>query len=520
MARDQIKPDEKSGRENRCHSRKPVASFMHERNEQAMSLETIRDVAHQGPFQPEWDSLAKYTIPSWYQEGKFGLFMHWGVYSVPAFHNEWYPRNMYQPGRAEFEHHVKTWGPHTAFGYKDFIPLFRCELYNPDEWASLFHESGARFVVPVAEHHDGFAMYHTDLSEWCAAKMGPKRDMMGELAAAVRRQGMVFGASSHRAEHYWFMDGGRKFDSDVQNPRFAGLYGDAQPAPNHHVYTRAEDGPSREFLEDWLRRCCEIVDRYQPQLVWFDWWINHVSYAPYLKLFAAYYYNRAAEWGKGVAINYKYTAFPEGTAVFDVERGQLAGIRPVLWQNDTSVSKNSWCHIEGQDYRTVTSLIQDLVDIVSKNGALLLNICPHSNGTIVEKEQQILREIGGWLRINGEAIYGAGYWRVFGEGPTEVKEGAFTDTHRQPFSGEDIRFTTKNGVLYALLMAWPGETALIRSLAPSAGHRGTVRTVSLLGCESSLAFEQTAEGLRVRLPASRPCDHVYTLKIEGENLVE
>jgi alpha-L-fucosidase len=233
-----------------------------------------------GPFAASWDSLGGYRTPAWYEDGKFGIFIHWGPYAVPAFGNEWYPRQMYLPDTPEFRHHVATYGPHAAFGYKDFIPRFTAERFDPDGWAGLFRRAGAQFVVPVAEHHDGFAMYDCGFSEWTAARLGPRRDIIGELAEAVRRQWLVFGLSSHRAEHWWFFDGGMAFDSDVRDPRYAGLYGPAQP--------RDTLPPNEQFLEDWLVRACELVDKYRPQLVWFDWWIEQPAFAPYLQQFAAY----------------------------------------------------------------------------------------------------------------------------------------------------------------------------------------------------------------------------------------
>lgn len=465
-------------------------------------LDIIRSVAAQGPFQPNWESLKGYQIPEWYEDAKFGIFIHWGLYSVPAFGSEWYARNMYLSDSAEFKHHVATYGPQDKFGYKDFIPMFQAENFDPDGWAQLFVEAGAKFVMPVAEHHDGFAMYDTALSEWNAAKMGPKRDILGELAQAVEKRGLVFSASSHRAEHGWFFSGGRTFPSDVQDPAYDGLYGPAQPAPKDQS-DAAEGDVSTEFLEDWLARTCELVDNYKPKIVWFDWWIQTPPFKPYLQLFAAYYYNRAAEWGVGVAINYKYAAFQEGTAVFDVERGQLSGIRPTLWQNDTSVSKSSWGYTLNQDYKSVESLIGDLIDVVSKNGALLLNIGPKPDGTIPVEEQVILREIGSWLTVNGEAIYGTRPWHTFGEGPTEVPEGAFTDTNRAAFTGEDLRFTVKGDTLYVIALSWPGETLRVKSLALGAEQAGTVTGVTLLGDPAPLQFTQTAEGLQVVLPARR-----------------
>lgn len=460
----------------------------------------------EGPFQPTWESLENYQAPQWYLDAKFGIFIHWGLYAVPAFGNEWYPRNMYQQGSREFEHHVATYGPQSRFGYKDFIPMFKADKFDPDHWAGLFRQAGARFVVPVAEHHDGFAMYDCSLSEWCAAKMGPRRDLIGELAEAVRKQWLVFGVSSHRAEHWWFFDGGMQFDSDVQDPRYAGLYGPAQPRSTQ---------PHEAFLEDWLARTCELVDKYQPQLVWFDWWIEQPAFAPYLRRFAAYYYNRGAQWGRGVAINYKNRSFPERAAVWDIERGQLADLRPFFWQTDTSISKNSWGYVGNQDYKTAGSIIGDLVDIVSKNGALLLNIGPRPDGTIPEPEEEILLEIGRWLALNGEAIYGTRPWKVFGEGPTQVLSGGFTDTKRKAFTAQDVRFTTKGDVLYAIVLAWPerGEVTIQSLGANLKLYAGSIGSVEMLGVKGPLAWSQTARGLRVRLPTEKPCQHAFVLRI-------
>ncbi|GAK54524.1 alpha-L-fucosidase [Candidatus Moduliflexus flocculans] len=481
-------------------------------------MNSIEQVINSGPFQASWDSLQQYALPAWYEDGKFGIFIHWGVYAVPAFSNEWYPRNMYQQGTPEFEHHVATYGPHAKFGYKDFIPQFNAEQFNAEQWMELLKNSGAKFVVPVAEHHDGFALYNCTFSKWNAVNMGPKRDIIGELAAASRKYGLVFGVSYHRAEHWWFFDGGLKYDSDVTDPHYADFYGPPQPGPRNHEECHIFDwqpAPERTFLQnDWLARLVELVDTYQPQIVWFDWWINHVAFAPYLQKFAAYYYNRAVQWNKGVAINYKYNAYRPGTAVFDVERGQLAGIRPVFWQTDTSISKNSWGYVHNQNYKTATSLIGDLVDIVSKNGALLLNIGPRPDGTIPEQEQQILREIGQWLALNGEAIYGTRPWKVFGEGPTEISEGAFTDTNRTAFTGRDIRFTTKGDTLYAIVLAWPGKECAITSLGTSSSlWAGQIRDVALLGYNERLEWSRNAQGLTVKLPDQKPCEHAVVLKI-------
>ena len=480
----------------------------------AAILEKVDGAVSKGPFAPNWKSLEHFTVPAWYQDGKFGIFIHWGLYSVPAFGNEWYPRNMYKKDTPEFAHHVATFGPQSMFGYKDFIPKFKAERFDPAAWAALFKEAGARYVVPVAEHHDGFPMYDCSLTEWSAAKMGPKRDVIGELAKAVRAQGLVFGVSSHRAEHWWFFDQGKLFDSDVRDPKYASFYG---PAVDQKTSETGSTAPDQAYLDDWLARTAELVDKYQPQLVWFDWWIAQPVFSTQLQRFAAFYYNRGTEWGKGVAINYKKhggESFPDTAAVLDIERGQLAAVRPNFWQTDTSVSKNSWGHIEGQEYKTADSIVDDLVDIVSKNGSLLLNIGPRSDGTIPEPEVEILKAIGGWLRVNGEAIYGTRPWTQFGEGPTQIVEGSFADTKRKPFTSQDVRFTTKGGLLYATVLDWPADgRVIIKALAKGAANVGTVRSVELLGASSAVSWSQAADGLRVQLPAVHPTDYAFSLKV-------
>lgn len=472
------------------------------------------------PFEPTWKSLSSFSVPNWYQDAKFGIFIHWGIYSVPAFDNEWYSRNMYLEGSRAFQHHQATWGHQSKFGYKDFIPMFKAEKFDPDAWADLFQQAGAKYIVPVAEHHDGFAMYDSSYSQWTAAKMGPKRDIIADLSASIRKKGMILGLSNHQAEHWWFMNGGMKFDSDVQMPEYNDFYGPAMPGP---VIENAQEWdsldwqprPDAKFLEEWLARNCEMVDKYRPQIVYFDWWIQQIVFAPFLQRFAAYYYNRGLEWDIGVAINCKNGAFPEGTVVFDVERGQLDTIRPLFWQTDTSISKNSWCYIEDQDYKTSTTIIHDLIDIVSKNGTLLLNIGPRPDGTIPEAEAAILLEIGRWLSLNGEAIYATRPWKIYGEGPTHIVEGPFQDTKRSAFTARDIRFTTKGETLYAIIMGWPenGEV-LIESLSLKSDlFMSDIQQIELLGVGEDVRWSRDAVGLKVQLPANKLDAPAFVLKI-------
>jgi Alpha-L-fucosidase len=472
--------------------------------------------ARKGPFRPDWTSLKQYRSPEWYDNAKFGIFIHWGVFSVPAFGNEWYSRNMYQPDAKDsqdYAHHREKYGPQSTFGYKDLIPLFTAPKFDPQGWARLFRDAGARYVVPVAEHHDGFAMYDSQLSDWTAARMGPKRDVIGELSKAIRAEGLHFGLSSHRAEHNWFFDGGRTFDSDVNDPRYAGLYGPAQ------IRLRGKDDAdvandwtpvSQAWLDDWLARTTELVDRYDPELIYFDWWIAHPTFRSTLPTMLAYYYNHGAARGDGVVVNYKLGAFPEGAGTLDIERGQLTGIHPTHWQTDTSVSNASWGYVENDTYKTPTFIVHMLVDVVSKNGNLMLNIGPRADGSIPDTERDILLSIGKWLKTNGEAIYDSQPWRTYGEGPTEVVGGTFQDTKTKPYTPEDFRFTTGHGALYAIELGWPADgKAVIRSLTPADGVRG----VTLLATGKQVPFEQRADGLHLTLPAKPAGEHAYVFRI-------
>ena len=486
----------------------------------AALLKDVDNAILQGPFRADWESLQKFDAPDWYRDAKFGIFIHWGVYSVPAFGSEWYPRLMYQTGSPEFKHHIATYGPQDKFGYKDFVPKFKAERYDPVAWAELFKKAGAKYVVPVAEHHDGFAMYDSGVSDWTAAKMGPRRDLIGDLAKAVRAAGLHFGVSSHRVEHNFFLGVGRTFSSDINDPEYAAFYGPAHNWLNNKWGTPL-DGDftyvSQAWANDWLARSTELVEKYHPDIVYFDWWIGQASIRANLTRFAAFYYNSSLKYGDHVGvINYKDYAMNEHSGVLDLERGQLADIRPLHWQTDTSISNKSWGYIQDDTFKSPQFVIHQLIDIVSKNGNLLLNIGPRSDGTIPDEVQRVLLDVGEWLNTSGEAIYGTRPWRTYGEGPTKVAAGSFHDTDTSNYTPEDFRFTTKGDVLYAIGLAWPGTgEAVIHSLALTLDGK-RVQSVSLVGSETKVQFSQGPDGLRVVLPNLAPPKYAYALRVRFE----
>lgn len=467
-------------------------------------LEMMEQVIAAGPYQADWGSLMQAKTPDWFVQEKFGIFLHWGVYSVPANSNEWYSRNMYIEGMPAYEHHRKTYGPQSEFGYKDFIPMLTADKFVPEDWITMFKEAGAGYIFPVAEHHDGFQMYKSELSHWNAAEMGPKRDILGELRGAAEQQEVAFCTSSHRAEHWFFMGHGKEFDSDVKEPMKKGdFYWPAMSEPG------AEDlfgtpYPSEEYLNDWLARTVEIIVNYRPKLLYFDWWIQHQAFKPYLKKLAAFYYNCGKMWGEDVLICYKHDAMMFGSGIVEVERGGFAEAKPYPWQTDTAVARNSWCYTDTLDYKSSYEIICTLIDVVSKNGNLLLNVGPKADGTIPEGDRAILLDLKAWMQVNAEAIKGAKVWRKSSEGPTVMEEGQFQDRQEKQFTSKDYRFTVNHGNIYAVALKCPEDgNFCVKSLANSKNQNvpefhGIIEKVDILGYLGELSWHVDEDGLYVK----------------------
>jgi alpha-L-fucosidase len=449
------------------------------RNERRVTISVTDDDLErypEGPFEADWQSLVNnYEVPEWFRDAKFGIFIHWGLYSVPAAGSEWYPKHMYNAMSRE---HQRKWGKLNEFGYKDFIPLFKAEKFNAQEWAELFREAGARYVIPTAEHHDGFAMYDTKYSKWNAKQMGPCRDVIGELAEAVRHEGLKFGVSNHRIENWDFMYPLNipKDSTDLFLPEYAGLYGPpqkpteqsgmgpkAQAAAKAGVTEAVIDESAQEgrhpqsdaFLNEWEMRVHELIDKYQPDLLYFDNGINYRSLDPWKLRIARYYYNSAWQWGKQVSIQSKSTAYLAGS-IKDFERESRAPkqLTNYYWQVDDPIG-NKFGYIEGLKLQSADGIIRNLVENISKNGNLCLNVSPRSDGTIPDDQQQVLRAVGQWLKVNGEGVYGTRAWKVYGE--------------------QNIRFTLKDNNLYVFVLRWDGKPFTISSL-----HASDVRKVTSL----------------------------------------
>ena len=486
----------------------------------AAKLREVDRQAFAGPYRPDWETLRNYEIPQWYKDAKFGIFIHWGVFSVPGVMNEWYPRNMYQKADPTFQEHVKKYGPQDKFGYKDLIPLFKAEKWDPADWARLFKQAGARYVVPVAEHHDGFALYNSDLSDWTAVKMGPKRDVIGDLSRAVRAEGLHFGTSFHRAEHNWFFDGGRTFRSDVNDPKYASLYGPAHTwlqDPNQ-VLMNDWTYVSPQFADDWLARASEIVEKYNPELFYFDWWIGQPNYRRNVTRFTAFYYNYAAEHHIPAIINLKDYSLDWTAGARDFERGMKEDIEKRHWQTDTSISNISWGYVEHDEFKSPEFITHQLIDVVSKNGNLLLNIGPRADGTIPDEVRHTLLEIGSWLKQNGEAIYDTNPWLIYGEGPTKVQPGFGHDKDTKSYTPEDFRFTSHGNKIYAIAMSWPANGHfLIHALGSTQQAKGLrIVNVEPIGSNTKLDWHQSETGLEISCPGTAPGKYAYAFRVTTE----
>jgi len=476
-----------------------------------------------GPYTPDLASLARHeAAPEWFRDAKLGIYFHWGVYSVPAFSSEWYPRLMHLPGHPVFQHHLATYGHPSKFGYHDFVPLFTAERFDPDEWASLFQDAGARFAGPVAEHHDGFSMWKSRVTPWNAFDKGPKRDITGELARALRARGMRLITTFHHArnlQRYEEVLDEDSFDGDFHvqwnshYPRFRGMPPASDDPELALLYGNVPE--ERWLREVWLAKLEEVVDAYAPDMMWFDSWLDQIPESYRLE-FAADYLNAAARLGKEVVILRKQDDLPLDFSVLDHEKSRASGASENVWMTDDTISRGSWCYTEDLEIKPASEIVHALVDTVAKNGVVLLNVSPKADGTIPEDQRRTLRGLGEWLRANGAAIYGTRPWSVYGEGPTKEPGGGFED-HEEflalRYSARDVRYTkSKDGrTVYAVVLGAPEAGSELRLASFGAEHQ--VAGVTLVSTGEPVAWSRPDGQLAIAAPDVAPDTPALALAI-------
>lgn len=503
-------------------------------------------------YTEDWDSLANHNeSPDWFKDAKFGIYFHWGPYSVPAYGNEHYPRTMYghlsgkRPVKNEHkrnynlgvgfqtfrEHyfHIEKYGEPKDFEYHDLVPLFTAQNFDAERWADLFFLSGAKFAGPVAEHHDGYSMWDSEHTPWNAADTGPKRDIVGEMEKAIRKRGMKFVTTFHHARV-----GRPPAGSELKELREWHYYGRDQyferEAPDHvdsaDVQRLYGTMPWEEFLEMWNAKLEEVIDQYNPDIIWFDSWLHRIPEANRQR-FAAYYLNHAAQRDQEVVITYKQEDMPQNVGVVDFEKGRMDELTDYTWLTDDTISAGqwtttgSWSYTEELDIKSTRELLHTLIDIVSKNGNLLLNISPTADGIIPQAQQESLLGVGKWLRANGEAIYGTRPFVVYGEGPKRLASSGHFTQMTGDYNEENIRFTTKGSTIYAIQMGWAGseKEVLIRSITAESLDGVAIQGVSVVDSPETIAWELTDDGLRVTTPfkASNKIALCFKIETNGAN---
>ncbi len=471
-----------------------------------------------GPFKPDKDSLKQYQCPEWFRDAKFGIWAHWGPQSVPM-EGDWYARGMYEPGNRYYKHHLETYGHPSEFGYKDIIPLWKAEKWDPDRLMALYKKAGAKYFVSMGTHHDNFFLWNSKLHRWNAVNMGPHRDVVGDWQKAAKRQGLYFGVSEHLGASFtWFQSSHR---ADKEGPKAGVPYDGANPEYQDLYHFPAEPGDTGwysknpRWQQQWYDEIKELVDNYQPDLLYSD---GGVAFGNEVGLsMIAHLYNSNAERHNGKAeVVYNCKQKSDGRWVEDLERGIMPKIEPYPWQTDTSIG--DWFYNKNWKFRPVSWVIHMLVDNVSKNGNLLLNVVQRPDGSIDPEVEQMLEQLAQWNAIHGEAIFGTRPWLVYGESAVKVKGGAFKEDFK--YTAKEIRFTVKGPTLYAIALGWPEDGKLVvRSLAKPAGETiNNITQVSLLGYGGKVEWTQTAEGLTVTMPEKKVSDYTCALRITGTEL--
>ncbi len=449
-------------------------------------------------------SGARFETPEWLRDGKFGIYTHWGVYSVHACgpNTTWYAHHLYKGSAGEREHFEKHFGSFGEHGYTDLIPLFTASRFDPDEWAQVFKGAGARFAGPVAVHHDGFCMWRTSLTPFNSWDMGPKRDVVQELERAYRNAGLDFMLALHHAENYWYL------------PAATGT--DGEKPENVYMFSKQGKWTFERFCKWWYDQCAELIDRFSPQLLWFDFGLKSIPDA-WKRAMLDYYFNKSASRGINPAVCYKFHDLQPERGIIDLELGRFNDLRYHDWITDTTIDAGqAWGYMEGAQYKSGAQLIHYLVDNVSKNGYMLLNVGPTADGTIPEEAKKSLGEIGAWLRVNGEAIYGTRPWYAYGEGPGKMLEsGMFSESEQMSYTSQDIRYTCKDDCVYAIALARPEGEIVFGEIAANLVP-GEITDVRLLGVDRPLAFKPDGSKLLVEFPSDAPLQAAYAFRVRRD----
>lgn len=492
-----------------------------------LSVISCTQKQQQGPpetFEPTVESLQKYECPEWFRDAKLGIYLHWGAYSV-AEQGEWYARKLYLEDTPEYAHHLKTYGHPSEFGYKDFIPMWKAENFDPDALVALFKKAGAKYFTPCAVHHDNFDLWDSKYQEWNAVNMGPKKDLIKMWREATLKQGLRFGVTTHLSRSYSWLNTANL--SDTTGPMKGVPYDGAQgkgkglyPPKHDDIHQRAPLNAPKEWRDLWAKRIKDLIDNYHPDHLYFDCSVpfRGDDMGKTGMDVIAHYYNHSMEMHGGklegvmcVKERPWQGLYAPGMTTLDYERGKANEIRPEPWQTDDSIGP--WGYRKGASYMTPNAAIDKFIDIVSKNGNMLLNVPIKADGTLDDETVNVLEGMGRWLAVNGEAIYGSRPWYMFGEGPT-THMGHYAQ--KSPYGKRDIRFTTNMGNLYVIVLDWPGanEVVTVENITLTNMRMKPVKAVSLLGYAGEINWEQHPDGLKITMPEEDPGEFAYAFKLE------
>ncbi|WP_240491768.1 alpha-L-fucosidase [Flavivirga aquatica] len=478
-------------------------------------------------YEANWESVNKVNeAPNWFKDAKFGIYTHWGPVSSAFVGSDptksyrgWHGMKMYDNGKLDktnitkpsnnYIHHRKKYGDPKKYDYKYIIEQFNPSAFNAKEWAALFALSGAKFAGPVAMHHDNFAMWDSKATRWNAMNYGGINPS-AELKKEIEARGMKFMGSFHHAFTWQYF-------------ATAHAYGGVK-SKDYDLYTNPHElnsaTPDDRFYNEWWAKLKEFIDLYQPDLLWFDWWLENMTEEARTR-FLAYYYNKGLEWNKEVVVCYKESTFNENAAIKDYERGRPNQPKEKFWLTDTS--PGAWFYRPDAKFKTPNELIDILIDIVSKNGNMLLNVPPNPDGSIPPVMVNLLTEMGKWLSVNGEAIYATRPWAVFGEGPTRLPEGGHKiEKIKITYQNTDIRYTKKsNKVFYATVMDKPNEETVMKSLSTEIGILNSkIEKIELLGSDEKITWKRNEKGLIIKKPTILPTQYAHSYKITLEGYTE